>query len=189
MYFPNAQFVDSVVTKLAPILFSDYDDGVADFSYLGGDQGRAKLESALAQPRQTFAGEFLYPTMSDKAAALAWSITKNHPFVDGNKRAALTTVNLFLLMNGHVLLATPSDTLTICLRIAGGREPITQEQVSVWLYERIVFEDDEDVAERIKNFIDGVPPREFGGVMAMTNFFRVTWALADIAEHHSRQND
>jgi len=44
------------------------------------------LESALAQPRQTFSGIDLYPTLVEKAAALGFSLIKNHPFVDGNKR-------------------------------------------------------------------------------------------------------
>lgn len=46
------------------------------------------LESALAQPRATFAGSDLHPTIPAKAAALGYSLTLNHPFVDGNKRVA-----------------------------------------------------------------------------------------------------
>ena len=182
MNFPDAHSTHYVVSKLAPILFVGY-DGASDFAYLGGEEGRGKFESALAQPRQTFGGEFLYPTIAEMAAALAWSITKNHPFVDGNKRAALTTVNLFLLMNRHVLLATQSEALTICLRIAGGEEPITQSEVADWLNERIVFEDDEDVASRIEDFIYNVPTRQFGDVKAMTEFNRIVWASMDAAEH------
>lgn len=44
------------------------------------------LESAVAQPRATFAGADLHPTLTGKAAALACSLALNHPFVDGNKR-------------------------------------------------------------------------------------------------------
>ena len=44
------------------------------------------LESAIAQPRMTFGGEDLYPSLLEKAAALGFSIIMNHPFVDGNKR-------------------------------------------------------------------------------------------------------
>jgi len=44
------------------------------------------LEAALSQPRQTFAGDGLYPTMIDKAACLGFSLITSHPFVDGNKR-------------------------------------------------------------------------------------------------------
>lgn len=45
------------------------------------------LESALAQPRATFGVDDLYRTVVDKAVALCFSIVKNHPFIDGNKRA------------------------------------------------------------------------------------------------------
>lgn len=172
MYFPDTQFVDRVVTKLAPILFTEYEDGVADFAYLGGHQGSAKLESALAQPRQTFAGEFLYPTMADKAAALAWSIAKNHPFVDGNKRAALITANLFLLANKHVLLATHSDALTICIRIAGGDGSIELADVSQWFAERIVSIDD-NIAERVNEFLSSASGDHFADPLAMSGFIEV----------------
>lgn len=47
------------------------------------------LQSALAQPRMTFGGEDLYPTLVDKAAAVGFSIVMNHPFVDGNKRSSI----------------------------------------------------------------------------------------------------
>ena len=53
-----------------------------------GLQSAGSLESALAQPRMTFGGTNLYPTLVEKAAALGLSLIKNHPFVDGNKRTA-----------------------------------------------------------------------------------------------------
>lgn len=181
MHFPDAQFVEDVVTKLAPILFNEYRGGSGDFAYLGGDQGRAKMESALAQPRQTFYGEFLYPTIADKAAALLWSITKNHPFVDGNKRAALTTVNLFLLMNGHVLLSTQNDALTICLRIAGGEEPIQQDEVSEWINSRIVSDLDEDAIERVTQFVGSIESSDFGSARALLAFHQTVSSLTEMA--------
>ncbi len=58
-------------------------------SQSGGSAGirdRGGLESALAQPRMTFGGQDLYPTIAEKAAALGFSLILNHPFVDGNKR-------------------------------------------------------------------------------------------------------
>lgn len=55
----------------------------------GGGQGLRDLgllESAIAQPRQTFGGQDLYPDLPAKAAALGFSLIANHPFIDGNKR-------------------------------------------------------------------------------------------------------
>ena len=56
----------------------------------------AALESAVAQPRATFDGVDLHPTVTGKAAALACSLALNHPFVDGNKRVAHAAMEVFL---------------------------------------------------------------------------------------------
>ena len=58
------------------------------------------LESAISQPRMTFGGEDLYPTLISKASALGFSIIMNHPFVDGNKRTGHAAMEIFLVLNG-----------------------------------------------------------------------------------------
>lgn len=154
MRFLDVKIVENTVTKLVPVLFENYEDGLGDFAYLGGSQGLAKLESALAQPQQTFGGEYLYETIADKAAALLWSITKNHPFVDGNKRAALTTVNLFLIMNGWVMLASQNEAVRFCRRVAGHGPPVGQDEVAAWLEQRIISVADPGFDQRCGAFID-----------------------------------
>lgn len=67
-------------------------------SYGVRDEGL--LDSALAQPFQTFGGEELYPTAEVKAACLAFGIAKNHPFIDGNKRLAAHAALVFLAIDG-----------------------------------------------------------------------------------------
>jgi death on curing protein len=70
----------------------------------GGSAGVRDLggaESAVAQPRMTFAGVELYPTLAGKGAALAFSLVMNHPFVDGNKRVGHAAMETFFLLNGH----------------------------------------------------------------------------------------
>ena len=59
------------------------------------------LESALAQPRATFDGNDLHPTVADKAAALGFALVANHPFVDGNKRVGHAAMEVFLVLNGY----------------------------------------------------------------------------------------
>ena len=54
------------------------------------------LESAVAQPRMTFGNQELYSTVIEKAAALAFSLIQNHPFVDGNKRTGHAAMETFL---------------------------------------------------------------------------------------------
>ena len=58
------------------------------------------LESALAQPRMTFGGKELYPSIVDQASALGYSLIQNHPFLDGNKRTGHAAMELFLVLNG-----------------------------------------------------------------------------------------
>lgn len=65
----------------------------------GGEHGVRDvglLASAVARPQATFDGADLYPDLSEKAAALMDSLTRNHPFVDGNKRTAIAAAALFL---------------------------------------------------------------------------------------------
>ncbi len=63
------------------------------------------LLSALARPQATFDGQDLYPNLFAKAGALMESLLQNHPFVDGNKRTAITASAMFLRLNGYRLKA------------------------------------------------------------------------------------
>jgi death-on-curing protein len=69
----------------------------------GGDltlRDRGMLESALAMPQSTFGGKFLHKTLFAMAAAYAYHIAENQPFVDGNKRTGLAAALVFLALNG-----------------------------------------------------------------------------------------
>jgi death-on-curing protein len=89
------------------------------------------LESALARPQGTFGGQDLYPDLWSKAAALMQSLIKNHPFVDGNKRTALTAVGLFLELNGYTLTASNAEAVDFALQAAVG--DVDLEAMAVWL--------------------------------------------------------
>jgi death-on-curing protein len=78
------------------------------------------VESAVAQPRQTFGGTDLYPGLAGKAAALGYSLIQNHPFVDGNKRAGHAAMLAFLRLNGRTLEATVDETERTILQVASG---------------------------------------------------------------------
>lgn len=70
----------------------------------GGSDGVREpklLDSAVAQPRATFGGAFLHEDLFQMAAAYLFHLVKNHPFVDGNKRAGLGAALVFLDLNGH----------------------------------------------------------------------------------------
>lgn len=66
----------------------------------GGIRDLGALESAVVQPKATFDMNDLYPSLTDKAAVLCFSIVQAHPFVDGNKRAGHAAMATFLLLNG-----------------------------------------------------------------------------------------
>jgi death on curing protein len=76
------------------------------------------LESAIARPLAAFNDKELYPTIFHKAAALAESLVKNHPFIDGNKRTAITATALFLQINGYTLKASQRELVDFTLALA-----------------------------------------------------------------------
>jgi death on curing protein len=100
----------------------------------GGSAGlrdRAALESAMAQPRMTFGGEELYPTAVEKAAALGFSLIKNHPFVDGNKRIGFAAMDAFLRLNGLRIVGSVDEQEAAILRLAAGETG--REEFTDWL--------------------------------------------------------
>ncbi len=94
------------------------------------------LESALSQPHMTFGGEDLYPTISEKAAALGFSLIKNHPFVDGNKRTGHASMEVFLILNGYEIDASVDEQEQIILQLAAGE--LERRVFSEWLRTHVV---------------------------------------------------
>ncbi|MEO0558617.1 MAG: type II toxin-antitoxin system death-on-curing family toxin [Bacteroidota bacterium] len=87
------------------------------------------LESALARPQQKWAYEE-GTDVFDLAAAYAYGIAKNHPFVDGNKRTAFAVMTLFLVLNGHPLQATEPDAIIVMLGVASG--DLGEAELATW---------------------------------------------------------
>ncbi len=94
------------------------------------------LESAVAQPRMTFGGQELYPTIVEKASALGFSLIRNHPFVDGNKRTAHVAMETFLVLNGYEIEAPVDEQERVILQVASGE--IDREAFAKWLRAHIV---------------------------------------------------
>jgi death-on-curing protein len=81
----------------------------AQLDRYGGQDGirdRGLLLSAMAQPEMSFAGEFLHEDLFAMAAAYAFHIAENQPFIDGNKRTAFQAADVFLTLNGFDLPAS-----------------------------------------------------------------------------------
>ena len=80
-----------------------HESAIDQFGGSYGVRDEGLLDAALSMPKQAFGGEFAHAVPFGMAAAYAFHICKNHPFIDGNKRTALATTVVFLHMNGWVL--------------------------------------------------------------------------------------
>jgi death-on-curing protein len=98
-----------------------------------GVRDEGLLESALARPlnRHAYEGEVDRIRL---AAAYAWAIARNHPFVDGNKRTAFIAAASFLLLNGLELDAPEGEAIAAMLDLAAGDLP--EEGFAAWLRDR-----------------------------------------------------
>ncbi|MEA3309853.1 MAG: type II toxin-antitoxin system death-on-curing family toxin [Chloroflexota bacterium] len=94
------------------------------------------IESAIAQPRMTFGGEELYPTIVEKTVALGYSIVKNHPFVDGNKRTGHAAMEVFLVLNGYEISAKLGEQEKIILQVTSGE--MSREDLESWIQAHII---------------------------------------------------
>lgn len=89
------------------------------------------LESALARPKSGFGDYEAYPDLFDKAAVLLHSLVKNHPFIDGNKRTALSVVTLFLKRNRFDLAQMGSEMVEFVVSVAEGTT--AEDEIAAWL--------------------------------------------------------
>jgi death-on-curing protein len=104
----------------------------------GGSEGlrdEGLLSSALARPRNILAYAGTPPDLAALAAAYAYGIAQNHPFVDGNKRTALVALRTFLLLNGANLEASQDEKYLAILQLAQGS--LTEKQLADWIRKRI----------------------------------------------------
>ena len=94
-----------------------------------GMRDEGLLDSALARPLNLVA--YGDPDFAALAASYGVGVAKNHPFVDGNKRAALLATGLFLYSNGYKLTATQADTTITMLGVAAGE--VSEDAFAAWL--------------------------------------------------------
>lgn len=120
---------------ISQVLFI-HDQMVKRFGGSHGIRDIGLIKSAIARPQASFDGKYLYISIFDKAAALLQSLLKNHAFVDGNKRTALTSAGLFLWKNGYKLINNHKEEVTFAIKVDNGN--LTIEQISKWLKENSV---------------------------------------------------
>jgi death-on-curing protein len=94
---------------------------LAKYGGATGIRDQGLLESALAQPRATFGGEFVHADLVAMAGAYAFHIAQNQPFVDGNKRTGVLTAVIFLELNGYIVVEPPSRFYEAMIAVAERR--------------------------------------------------------------------
>jgi death-on-curing protein len=104
-------------------------ESLAEHGGLPGLRDAGLLDSALARPLNLAA--YGMPDLAELAASYGVGLAKNHPFVDGNKRAAFLAIGLFLALNGYRLNATQLDATQTMLHIAAGE--IDEAAFAAWL--------------------------------------------------------
>jgi death on curing protein len=105
----------------------------------GGIRDLGALESAISQPRMTFGGTELYPTIIEKASALGFSIVMNHPFVDGNKRAGHAAMETFLVLNRLEIKAVVDEQERVILALAAGE--LDRDAFTKWVQQSVKSRD------------------------------------------------
>ncbi len=103
---------------------------IAETSGGHGVRDLGMLLSALGRPQATFGGKDLYPDLFSKTAALMDSLVRNHPFVDGNKRTAITAAALFLEVNGYRLVVENDEMVRFTLACA--QSQISLGEIADW---------------------------------------------------------
>lgn len=105
----------------------------------GGEHGvrdLGGLESALARPQAAFGDTEFYPEVMTKAAVLMDGFTRNHPFIDGNKRISISTAALFLQMNNYRLTATNSELEEFTLRVTTTKPDLIE--IAEWFQSKTI---------------------------------------------------
>lgn len=102
---------------------------IAEYGGLNGVRDAGLLESALARPRQLLA--YGDPNLFELAAAYAFGIVRNHPFVDGNKCAALAAADVFLQLNGFEIVVDEIHAVVAFQDLAAGE--IDEAMLAKWI--------------------------------------------------------
>jgi death on curing protein len=127
---PTPRFL--ILTEVLAI----HEDQIASFGGSLGIRDQGLLESALAQPQATFGDQLLHGTIYEQAAAYLYHIAMNHPFIDGNKRTAFSTMDTFLRLNDCSLTLTDDEAYELVLSVAQGN--LGKDALSQYLVEKIV---------------------------------------------------
>ncbi len=103
---------------------------IEKYGGLDGIRDQGLLESALAQPQQSAFGEDIFPDLPSKAAACAYYLSENQPFIDGNKRIATAAAITFLRLNQWDLKASEMEVYETIMQLANKK--ISRKKLATW---------------------------------------------------------
>ena len=106
-----------------------HEQSLAEFGGAAGIRDEGLLDSALGKPENLLA--YGKPTLFDLAASYGFGLVKNHPFIDGNKRAGFTVAVVFLELNGYRFHATEADAALRTLALAAGE--MSEVEYAAWV--------------------------------------------------------
>ena len=121
------------ITK--PLALAIHDRQLAEHGGIAGVRDESLLDSALARPQQLHAYGDPPPDLADLAAALAYDIARNHPFLDGNKRTAAVACETFIVLNGATLEADDLSLYPAHLGLAEGS--LSEAALADWLRQHL----------------------------------------------------
>lgn len=113
------------------IILAIHDDQIRLYGGSYGVRDSNALDAAVHMPQAQFGGQFLHTTIYHMAAAYGFHLSQNHPFLDGNKRAAGMAMFTFLQLNGLEPTASEIDYYEAVMKVADSR--MSKEQLAAWL--------------------------------------------------------
>lgn len=122
-------WIDGIALRLL------HEETLAEFGGLSGIRDEGLFLSALARPQNLFAYEKV-TSISRLAGAYAYGIARNHPFNDGNKRAAFLAIGMFLAINGFLLEVEPTEAVNTMLALAAG--DLSELELTSWIEQFMV---------------------------------------------------
>ena len=108
---------------------------ITEFGGAGGIRNDNLLDLSINAPYQTFDGKEIYPTTIEKAVHLGFSIIKNHPFLDGNKRIGIHSMLVLLFLNDYSLDYTQEELIEIVMDIASSEK--SDQDLLLWVIDHI----------------------------------------------------
>jgi len=123
---------------------------LAEHGGSAGVRDESLLEFALARPRQLHAYGQPPPDLADLAASLAFGLSRNHPFVDGNKRTAAVVCEAFIVLNGGLLAASDLELYPVYIALADGT--LDEADFAAWLRQHVQRHPKTDLHEASGNY-------------------------------------